>query len=167
MDERSGKTFRQEAEARERQEQGLRELGAALREVIRPDRWATWDQKRRCRAVEDAHDLAREHMGIAHDTRVLWTDDPCERGYDVKIPYDDLAGECEQVAGVLAHEMRHAWQWDVIERRRDPPGGKRERDFLTDAYRQYDASNAFKYRNNELERDAQDRAAYVVEGFSD
>jgi len=55
----------------------------------------------------------------------------------------------------------------VIERRIDSPGGERERAHLTHAYSVYDADNAFKYQNNELKIDARDRAAYVVEGFSE
>lgn len=65
-------------------------------------------------------------------------------------------------------DMRfHVWQWEVIEGRIDSPGGERERAHLTHAYSVYDADNAFKYQNNELEIDARDLVAYVVEGFSE
>jgi len=38
-------------------------------------------------------------------------------------------------------------------------------DFFKQAYDAYDAEDRFKYANNELEQDANDRAAYIIEGF--
>jgi len=60
--------------------------------------------------------------------------------------------------------MRHAWQWEVIEGRIEPPGGWRECAGFAEAHKTYDPHDEFKYAHDELERDARDRA-YVIYGF--
>lgn len=105
------------------------------------------------------------------ETPVVWTLDSKERGYEettgeIKIPRADLLEMSpEDAAALVGHEMRHAWQWEVIEGRTEPPGGPRERARFAEAHKTYDPCDEFKYTHNELERDARDRAAYVIEGF--
>jgi len=102
---------------------------------------------------------------------VVWTNGSEEQGFDettgeLKLARGELAGlGPAEAVGLVGHEVRHVWQWEVIERRIESPGG--ERAHLTHGYSVYDADNAFKYQNNGLESDARDRAAYVVEGFSE
>lgn len=166
-------TLRAEHEARERQEAELRSLGRELREVISPATWAKLDEEQRAQALERAAALARKLMAVQRETPVVWTTDPKERGYEeatgeIKIPRDDLAQlSAEDAVGLVAHEMRHAWQWDVIEGRIDPPGGAQERARFAPAHGTYDADDEFNYAHNELEGDARDRAAYVIDGFRD
>jgi hypothetical protein len=160
---------RTEHAARDEQERQLRELGRALRPIIDPERWDELDDRERAAAIEAAVVLAADRMG-ASAVPVVWTNDPERRGFEetgeLEFPRSDLAKlSAEDAVGLVGHEVRHVWQWDVIEGRIDPPGGDRERKQFVDAYRAYDSENAFKYRHNELELDANDRAAYVVEGF--
>lgn len=164
---------RAEHEARERQENELRSLGRQLREIVAPEAWAKLGEEQRAETLARAFALARNQMGVHRETSVVWTSNAKQRGYEeatgeIKIPRDDLAElSAEDAAGLVAHEMRHAWQWDVIEGRIDPPGGAQERTRLAQAHGNYDAEDEFKYTHSELEKDAGDRAAYVIDGFRD
>jgi hypothetical protein len=73
--------------------------------------------------------------------------------------------DAEQLVAGLAEEMRHAWQFDVVDRRLKHPLGDVGRDRLGDAYAVYDHTNPVAYSGSELEMDAQDFAADVVRGY--
>jgi hypothetical protein len=108
-------------------------------------------------------------MWIQHHTRIVWIDDETDEGagYEEKIevPQHHLEKEsAETFAGLVGHELRQAWRWDVIEGRTQAPGGISQRTILKRAYECYDAGDRFRYANSELEIDARDRAAYVMRG---
>jgi hypothetical protein len=158
--------YNHEHEARTREEEILRDLGRELRKLIPPEEWEALDERQRELAFRKAHSLVHIRMRVQHETRVRITD----RGYEEKsgeitVPRSDLNGSAEDAVGMLAHELRHAWQWDVVMGRIDGPGRDRDRQNFTDSYLKYDAADRFKYANSELEADARDRAAYVVEGY--
>jgi hypothetical protein len=167
--------LRLEAKAREEEEETLRELGRSLREILSPGQWADLSASERESRVEEAHSAASEMMGIKQATTIEWTEDDSdegagfdEKGGVIEIPrhhLDSWGGET--FAGLLGHELRHAWQWDVIEGRINPPGGAAQREWFKLAYDEYDTENRFKYAMNELEQDSRDRASYVIEGFRD
>lgn len=162
-----------EWEAREQEERGLHDVGRKMREIFEPERWDSFDLLEKASRVERAHEQASASMWIQHHTRIVWTDDETDggAGYEekngnIEIPRQHLAKESAGTfAGLVGHELRHAWQWDVIEGRTRAPGGENQRTILKRAYESYDAGDRFRYANSELEIDARDRAAYVIEGF--
>ena len=70
------------------------------------------------------------------------------------------------LVGGLAEELRHAWQFDVIEDRLEHPLGPMGKERLAAAYAGYDAANPVAYSASELEVDAKDFAADVAAGYS-
>ncbi len=74
-------------------------------------------------------------MAIKHSTGIEWTDDESDEGAG----YEEMTGvihvprhhlktkDAEWFAAAIGHEVRHAWQWDVIEGRITPPGGAAHR----------------------------------------
>lgn len=103
---------------------------------------------------------------------IEWNDDD-----DPGLWYDEHTGaihfprhhletaSAEQAIGGLAEEMRHAWQFDVVDGRLEHPLGDIGRQRLDDAHAIYDANDPVKYSGSELEMDAQDFAADVA-GYS-
>jgi hypothetical protein len=157
---------------REDVEQLARDIGAALQEVVLATEWASLDREARRVALERARRLIHDHHGLVRDTWLEWDED-----YDPGLWYDEKTGAihfpdhhldtatAEQCVGGLAEEMRHAWQFDVVDRRLDHPLGAIGRERLGDAYAIYDPTNAVSYSGSELEMDAQDFAADVVSGY--
>jgi hypothetical protein len=162
-----------QVKAREEEERIIRELGRSLQRVLEADRWDQLAETERAKLVEQALSASTAAMAIKHSTGIEWTDDESDEGagYEestgvIHVPRHHLkTKDAEWFAAAIGHEVRHAWQWDVIEGRTTPPGGPAQSEFFKQAYDAYDAEDRFKYANNELEQDANDRAAYIIEGF--
>ena len=173
VDEEQLLAIKAESAARGQEEQELRELGRELREIMEPERWNGFDPLERASRIERGHERAVSRSRIKHDTRIVWTNDETDEGagYDeqngnIEIPLHHLDKEsAETFTGLVAHEVRHAWQRDVIEGRTEAPGRENQRTVFKRAYDSYDASDRFKYANSELELDAMDRTVHVIEGF--
>lgn len=157
---------------REDDEQAAKDLGAALARLLPPGRWRELDEDERRTALEAAERVMHERMSLARATSIAWedSDDP-GLGYDertgaIHVPEQHLGAEgVEPILGGLAEEVRHAWQFDVIEGRLQHPLGEPGKKRLADAYRVYKADDIVRYTSSELENDAKDFAADVVAGY--
>lgn len=67
--------------------------------------------------------------------------------------------------GGLAEELRHAWQFAVVEDRLEHPLGSAGKERLAEAYAGYNADDPVAYSGSELEMDAKGFAADVVAGY--
>jgi len=149
-----------------------REIGEALRTVIDADAWDGLDVDDKGAALEEARRVIHERHGLVRGTWIEWdADDDPGLWYDeysgaVHVPRHHLGtASADQAVGGLAEEMRHAWQFDVVDRRLEHPLGDVGRERLGDAHAVYDPTDPVKYSGSELEMDAQDFAADVVAGY--
>jgi hypothetical protein len=147
-------------------------IGGELRDVVDHETWKDLDIEAKCDALEAARRLIHDRHELVRDTWLEWDDDD-----DPGLMYDETSGavhfprhhldtaSAEQAVGGLAEEMRHAWQFDVVDGRLEHPLGEVGRQRLGDAHRVYDPTNLVKYTGSELEMDAQDFAADVIAGY--
>lgn len=149
-----------------------RSIGEALRDVVRAEEWDELDVGAKQNALEKARRVIHERHRLARETWLEW-DESADAGlwYDeysgaVHFPHHHLhTASAEHVVGGLAEEMRHAWQFDVVDGRLEHPLGDVGRQRLADAHAVYDPDDPVKYSGSELEMDAQDFAADVVAGY--
>lgn len=149
-----------------------RAVGCELRDIVPPDRWADLTIEARRDCVEAARRLTYERLGLVRDTWLEWNDsDDPGIGYDeetgaIHLPSHHLnVDDSVPLVGGLAEEMRHAWQFDVIEGRLEHPLGRVGKERLAEAYADYNAQAPVAYSGSELEMDAKDFAADVVAGY--
>jgi hypothetical protein len=157
---------------RDGDEQQARLLGDELRHIVDPDRWPDLTIEARRARVEATRRLMHEGLRLVRDTSLEWNDrDDTGFGYDEKtgsihLPQHHLdADDPVPLVGGLAEELRHAWQFDVIEGRLEHPLGSVGTERLAEAYAHYDADDPVAYSASELEMDAKDFAADLVAGY--
>lgn len=75
-----------------------------------------------------------------------------------------LLADGADVAGTLAHELRHAWQEHSLERGEHPLGATGAQAW-SEAERAYDAESFLNPYTNELEIDADEAEEYVRAGY--
>jgi hypothetical protein len=135
--------------------------------------WPSLNHESRRAVVEQARLVLHERHGLVRETWLEWNEDDDDPGmsYDEKtgaihIPSHHLASAtAEEFVGGLAEEIRHAWQFDIVDGRLEHPLGEVGRERLGDASAVYDHTNPVAYSGSELEMDAQDFAADVVSGY--
>jgi hypothetical protein len=157
---------------RDDDERRARALGSELRDVVFPDRWEDMDVEARSESVEVARRLLHERLGLVRETWLVWNDsDDPGLGYDEKtgaihVPRQHLTdADPVPLVGGLSEELRHAWQFDVIEGRLEHPLGPLGKERLAEAYAGYNADDPVAYSGSELEMEAKDFAADFVAGY--
>lgn len=149
---------------------GWREAGKALRPVLAE--WAPGDAVERAEMLQRAHGFLREVMGVQRPTRLVFATDI--EGDAEGAGYDETSGyillllsnledaDPAPLVAALAHEVRHAYQHDVV----DGDVEDARADVWRAAFESYDANARFNDIANALEIDAGDAASEVGEGFS-
>lgn len=157
---------------RDETEQLAYSIGETLRDVVRVEEWKELDVAGKRRALDAARGVIHDRHGLIRETWIEWDDSD-----DPGLWYDEYSGavhfprhhldttSAEQAVGGLAEEMRHAWQFDVVDGRLEHPLGAVGRERLAAAHAIYDPNDPVKYSGSELEMDAQDFAADVVTGY--
>lgn len=157
---------------RDEDERQARALGAELRAVVERERWPELTVAERGYCVEAARRQLHKRLGLVRETLLEWNDsDDPGLSYDEKtgavhLPRHHLNADYPlALVGGLAEELRHAWQFDVIEDRLEHPLGRIGKERLAAAYAGYNAADPAAYSASELEMDAKDFAADVAAGF--
>jgi hypothetical protein len=155
-----------ERAAEDEREARLKQLGRELGELMpADDEWKKLNERAKTRWIRRVHQLMQERMDIQQATRIRII----HRGYeeetgDILVPSPDLGQAPDVLVGLLCHELEHARQFDVMMHRAEPPRAWERQTFET-GYDEYDPTDTFKYSNNPLEHDANDRAAELMHGF--
>ena len=152
------------------------QAGAAVATAVEAGKWEEADIDRRLDLLRGAFDLMWPHVEVARPAQLVVSlgPDPADRGsagFDehariVLFPVDWLrSAKWEEAVGALGHEMRHAWQFDLI----DAEVGDDLSDLVVPAWRadasRYDHNNPAMYGSSLLEQDAGDFQRAVIEGL--
>jgi len=156
----------------EEQDEFHYQLGQELRRQVSPDRWKAASTGERKALVDEAAALMALAMGIIREAPIAWVVnltgalEYCNDcgAIHIRREHLDLAEPAALFAG-LASELRHAWQMDVIQGRRQHPLGNASKSAWQQALASYDADDTVEYTSNRLETDAERAQVYVGAGY--